>query len=179
MSSVARRPVWWDRDQDNAGRTIRADVRSAAREIWEEACRRTASRLADNAPAGELMETSVSQVSRYLDRIGAPAYPCKNGLLLLAFTRNLRRYGSKLSRIELVGEPQLLGRWASNESWIAQTNARLDFEKIIQRLSEKSAEALSLRVSGYDWKEISHRLGTTVASVRSNFWREIRSMHHN
>ncbi|HZQ20494.1 MAG TPA: sigma factor-like helix-turn-helix DNA-binding protein [Terriglobales bacterium] len=179
MSPAAKRPVWWDRDQDNAGRPIRPDVQSAARELWAEACRRTASLLADNAPAGELMEKSVSQVSRYLDRIGAPSYPCKNGLLLVVFTRTLRRYGRKLSRIELVGEPQQLGSWASNESWIAQTNARLDFDKIIQRLSQRSAEALCLRVCGYEWKEISNLLGTTVASVRSTFWREIRSMRDN
>ena len=179
MGYAARRPIWWDRDRDNAGQAIRSDVRSAAQELWEEACRQTSSVLGDYATAGELMEKSVAQVSRYLDRTGAPLDTPKNGLLLLAFTRILRRQASKLSRLQLVGEPRELGSWTSNESWIAQANAKLDCEKLIQRLSEKSAAALCLRVSGYDWNEISHLLGTTVASVRSTFWREVRSVHHS
>ena len=72
MSVSMKRLTWWDREIDDAGRPIRPDVRLAAQEIWQEACRRTQAVLADNAAAAELMEYSVAQVSRYLDRHSAP-----------------------------------------------------------------------------------------------------------
>ena len=86
MAHAGRILVWWDRDVDQAGRPIRPDVRLAGREIWEQACRRTEALLDDHGPAAELMENSVAQVSRYLDRIGAPtidveAWPSHDGLL--------------------------------------------------------------------------------------------------
>jgi DNA-directed RNA polymerase specialized sigma24 family protein len=94
---------WWDREVDCKGRQIRGDVRSAAHEVWKEACRRTRSLLADPAQAADVMEDSVAQVSRYLDRIGAPSSPPKNGLLLLAFSRVLRRLAAKSRRLEPAG----------------------------------------------------------------------------
>lgn len=89
---------------DRAGRPIRPDVRLAGHEIWEQACRRTWALLGDHAPAAELMESTVAQVSRYLDRVGAPSSTRKHGLLLVAFCRALRRYAAKSKRLELVGE---------------------------------------------------------------------------
>jgi hypothetical protein len=50
------------------------------------------------------MENTVAQVSRYLDRIGAPLSTRKHGLVLVAFCRALRRYAAKSSRLELVWE---------------------------------------------------------------------------
>ena len=85
------------------GRPIRDDVRSAAHEVWKEACRRTQSLLADPAQAADVMEDSVARVSRYLDRIGAPSSSPKNGLLLLAFSRALRRLAAKSRRLEPAG----------------------------------------------------------------------------
>ena len=72
MACAGRILAWWDRDVDHAGRPIRPDVRLAAHEIWEQACQRTQAVLSDHAPAAELMETAVVQVSRYLDRRGVP-----------------------------------------------------------------------------------------------------------
>lgn len=61
---------------DRTGRPIRPDVRLAGHEIWEQACQRTHLLVADDGPAAELMEYTVAQVSRYLDRIGrAPVHP--------------------------------------------------------------------------------------------------------
>ena len=103
MGRLERTLSWWDQEVDRAGRRIRSDVRSAAHEVWEEACRWTRTRLADPAQVADLMEGVVAQVSRYLDRIDAPQSSRKNGLLLLAYSRALRRLAAKSSRLEPVG----------------------------------------------------------------------------
>jgi DNA-directed RNA polymerase specialized sigma24 family protein len=167
---------WWDQEVDRAGRPIRGDVRSAAHEIREEACRRTQVLLADPAQAADLMEESIAQVSRYLDRIGAPSSSPKNGLLLLAFSRMLRRRTAKTSRLEAVGGTIELASRAVDQGWSRQVNARLDLEDIVRRLSERSSTVLALRSAGYEWRDIAKLLGTSVATVRNMFWREVRNV---
>jgi predicted transcriptional regulator len=174
--------TWWDREIDSGGRPIRVDVRLAAHEIWHEACRRTQALTADNAQAADLMERSVTQVSRYLDRRGAPLCSQKmNGLLMLAFSRALQRSVAKLKRLESVGGTNELCNQAIDECWGRQVEARLDLDKMIRRMSERGRTILALRWAGYEWKEIAQLLGTSVAKVRGGFWREIknarRSLH--
>jgi len=173
MRVPTRALSWWDREVDHAGRQIRTDVRLAAHEIWEQACQRTHVLLADYGPAAELMEYAVAQISRYLDRIGAPPSTRKHGLLLVAFCRALRRYAAKSSRIELVGEADELSNRTVNNAWVRQVEARLDLERIVRQLSERSAAVLTLRAAEYEWKEIASLFGVSVAAVRNSFWREI------
>ena len=176
MSVPTKRLTWWDREIDDAGRPIRPDVRLAAQEIWQEACRRAQAMLADNAAAAELMECSVAQVSRYLDRHSSQSRACKlKGLLLLAFSRALQRRAGKVNRIELVGGSSDLANRTADDSWIRQIHARLDLEKMVRNLSERSSIVLALRWAGFDWKEIAQLLGTSVATVRNRFWREVRA----
>src|SRR5215831_3468260 len=163
MSCAARILVWWDRDVDQAGRRIRPDVRLAGHEIWEYACKRTRAAVGDHFPAAELMETAVAQVSRYLDRIGAPVSPGKHGLLMAAFCRSLERYASRSARIELAGASTELQSRIRDESWVVRSNARLDLEIILRRLSRRNAQVLMLRASDYEWKEIADLLGTSAA----------------
>jgi DNA-directed RNA polymerase specialized sigma24 family protein len=151
-------------------------VRSAAHQVWKEACRRTQSLLADPAPAPELMEDSVAQVSRYLDRIGAPSPSPKNGLLLLAFSRSLRRLAAKSRRFELAGGAVELSSRMVDRDWARQVIARLDLENIVRRLSERNSTVLSLRAAGHNWEEVAQLLGTSVAAVRNSFWREVREV---
>lgn len=158
---------------DRAGRRIRPDVRSAGHEIWEQACRRTQLLLGDHAPAAELMESTVAQVSRYLDRTGAPLCTPKHGLLLTAFCRTLRRSAAKGSRLELVGGSDELSSYASDNAWISQVNARLDLESIVRQLSERNAAVLALRAAEYEWKEIAQLFGVSAGAIRNAFWREI------
>jgi DNA-directed RNA polymerase specialized sigma24 family protein len=167
---------WWDQEVDRAGRPIRDDVRSAAHEVWKEACRRTQSLLADPAEAANVMEDSVAQVSRYLDRIGAPLSSPKNGLLLLAFSRSVRRLTAKSRRLETAGGAVELSSRAVDHGWSRQVDARLDLENIVRKLSERSSTVLALRAAGYNWEEIARLLGTSVAKVRNAFWREVREV---
>src|SRR5437879_3811739 len=139
MACARRILAWWDRDLDHAGRPIRPDVRLAGHEIWEQACQRTQVLLADQSAAAELMEATVAQVSRYLDRIGAPLSTRKHGLLLVAFCRALRRYAAKSSRLELVGGAGELSYHAADNAWVRQVDARLEFEKLVRQTIDRKA----------------------------------------
>ena len=167
---------WWDQEVDRKGRQIRSDVRSAAHEVCEEACRRTQSPLADPAQAANVMEDSVAQVSRYLDRIGAPPSSPKNGLLLLAFSRALRRLAAKSRRLEPVGGMVEMSSRAVDHGWSRQIDARLDLENIVRKLSKSNSTVLTFRAAGYNWEEVAQLLGTSVAKVRNSFWREVREV---
>src|SRR5712692_9911096 len=97
-------PLWWDRDVDRAGRPIRPDVRAAAHTIWRCACRRAQSLISDCSQAADLMESTVAQVSRYLDRGDVVVFSREvNGLLMLAFQRSLNRRVARLRRLESFG----------------------------------------------------------------------------
>jgi hypothetical protein len=176
MACIGRRLAWWDRDMDRTGRPIRADVRLAGHEIWEQACQRTHLLVADDGPAAELMEYTVAQVSRYLDRIGAPLSTRKHGLLLVAFCRALRRYAAKLSRLELAGGSGDLTNRSADNAWVRQVNARLDLESIVRQLSERNAAVLTLRAADYEWKEIAQLFGVSAGAARNSFWREIEKI---
>src|ERR1700676_2569579 len=117
MACAGKILAWWDRDLDHAGRPIRADVTLAGHEVWEQACQRTQVLLADQSAAAELMEATVAQVSRYLDRIGAPLSTRKNRLVLVAFCRALRRYAGKSRRLKLVGGSGELSNLAEDNGW--------------------------------------------------------------
>ena len=173
MAHAGRILVWWDRDVDQAGRPIRPDVRLAGHEIWERACQRTQALLDDQGPAAELMENSVAQVSRYLDRIGAPESSCKHGLLMVAFCRGLRRYAAKLNRLEFVGGSGELSSRTLDESWAGQINARLELERIARKLRDKNGIVLMLRAAGYEWEDVGQILGKSSAAIRMSFWREV------
>lgn len=176
MACAERTLAWWDRDVDRAGRPIRPDVRLAGHEIWGQACQRTQVLLADQSAAAELMENTVAQVSRYLDRIDAPLSTRKHGLLLVAFCRALRRYAARSCRLELVGGSDELASHTADHAWVRQVNARLDFEKIVRQLSQRNAAVLTLRAAEYEWREIAHLFGVSVAAIRNSFWREIEKI---
>jgi hypothetical protein len=122
------------------------------------------------------MEESVAQVSRYLDRIEAPQSCPKNGLLLLAFSRSLRRRAVKFRRLEFAGGAVDLSNLAVDSGWSRQTEARLELEHIVRNLSEMNVTVLALRHAGYNWGEIARRLGTTVTRIRNGFWREVKDL---
>lgn len=125
------------------------------------------------------MENSIAQVSRYLDRVGAPSSSPKKGLLLLAFSRALRRLTAKSRRLKPAGGAVELSSRAVDYRWCRQVDARLDLEQIVRQVSERNSAVLALRAAGYNWKEVAQAYGTSVATVRNNFWREIREVRRN
>lgn len=168
-------PLWWDKEEDAAGRPIRLDVRAAAHQIWDAARRQAQHLLGDANEAPELMENAVAQVSRYLDRSGADLFTQNTaGILMCAICRSLRRYARKLSRLELAGGSAELSERRIAPDWTALVELRLDVERLTRNLNDKSRTMLDLRRSGFDWKEIADVLQMTDIAARAAFWREVK-----
>jgi DNA-directed RNA polymerase specialized sigma24 family protein len=109
-------------------------------------------------------------------KVGVPSSSPKNGLLLLAFSRLLRRLAAKSRRLELAGGVVELSSRLLDRGWSRQVDARLDLENIVRRLSGRNSTVLALRAAGHNWKEVAQLLGSSVAAVRNSFWREIREV---
>lgn len=167
-------PLWWDRDVDRLGRPIRPDVRAAAHGIWDCACRRAQFLTSDSSEAADLMENTVAQVSRYLDRGGIVEFSREiNGLLMVAFQRALHRQVAKLRRLEPLGGTEELSHRAVDRTWTRQVHAHLELEHILRMLCDRSRTVLALRYAGYTWKEAAKTLGVSVPALRSAFWRDV------
>ena len=174
-SPIGKGPFWWDRELDFAGRPIRPDVRAAAHVVWDQARGRVQAVLGDDSDAASLMEKSVSQVSRYLDRTGSASFSGNtNGLLVRAFCRALRRYAVKLHRIELVGNISELSEPLPVQSCASKEDCRLDAENAARRLSKRGRTMLELRSVGFDWKEIGKIFKMTDCAARAEFSRELK-----
>jgi hypothetical protein len=177
MSAPSRRArLWWDRELDYTGRPIRADVRKAGHEVWGQACDRANAVLGDTGDAAELMERSVSRVSRYLDGIGSALFAeSTNGLLISAFCRALRRYALKLRRLELVGGVSELSETLSSRTCSSKEVYPLDAQMVARRLlTARGRRLLALRTAGFEWKEIAELLRTTEGAARAEFSRELK-----
>ena len=148
-------PLWWDRDIDRTGRPIRPDVRAAAHGIWGCASRRAQSLISDCSQAADLMESTVAQVSRYLDRESVLVFSREiDGLLMCAFRRALYRRAAELKRLEPVGGARELSSRVVDRTWSRQVDARLELEQVVRLLCERSRTILALRYAGYTWKEV-------------------------
>jgi DNA-directed RNA polymerase specialized sigma24 family protein len=173
MSSSAA-PLWWDRDADRTGKPIRPDVRAAGHAIWGTACKRAQTLISDCSQAADVMEASVAQVSRYLDRAQVAVFSRQiEGLLMLSFQRSLQRRVSKLKRLESLGGTSELSTRAIDHKWTSQTHARLQLDQVVRLLSERSRTVLALRYAGYTWKETAQLMGDSVVALRSAFWRDV------
>jgi DNA-binding NarL/FixJ family response regulator len=168
-------PMWWDRDVDRAGRTIRGDVRNAAHEIWQQMRSTARSVLGDDCDAADVMETSVEAVSQYLNRRNTcPSAMNVAGVLTVAFRRQLQKRRLKRRRLELVGGVSEMEQRFHSVYSTEQIDRLLDLEKIIARLSPRNQRILLRRREGLDWKAIADELGIAVSTSQNSFWREIR-----
>ena len=174
-ASGRKTPLWWDRDSDSTGRLLRKDVRAAANALWEQACLRVERVLGDACEAAVFMEKAVAQVSRYLDGTGSlPIGGDVSGLLMLAFSRILRRYATKLHRLELVADVPEFSMTILNDRCPNLEDCRLDAEKAARRLTPRGRTMLELRRVGFQWKEIAVVFKTTDAAIRAEFSRELK-----
>src|SRR5436190_13958614 len=122
--------VWWDRDVDDRGSPIRADVREAARQLWPEAVKRVRRRLSDSAEAAQLMENAVAHISRHLNRFQAPPFnPKVPSLLSLHFSQRLNRLASRLERVTSVGDRTSIEEYAAIEGWTDRIDRNIDLER--------------------------------------------------
>lgn len=168
---------WWDRDLDLAGRPIRPDVRSAARELWSYACQQTRVFLGDPSEAPGLMEASVVQVSHYLDRLAAPHFERDaSALLACAFYRRLRRVLAKHRRLELIADVTGLRAPKVSQSCLSKEDCHLDAEKVVRQLSDRARQMYELRTAGYGWKEIADKFEMSDAAARTEFSRELKRL---
>lgn len=90
-------PLWRDRDTDDQGTPLRADVRQAAKEFWPDACLRTRNMLGDDSQSAELLESSAARLSKELN--GRRATPRDEGVssqLSLCFAHELARRAARL-----------------------------------------------------------------------------------
>ena len=130
--------------------------------------------MSDYSEAAELMENSVVQVSRYLDRESVLVFSRElDGLLMCAFRRALYRHAARLNRLLTVGGTGELSTRAVDRTWCRKVDARLELEQVVRLLCERSRTILALRYAGYTWKESARLLGSSVPALRSTFWRDV------
>ena len=150
-------PLWWDRGVDRTGRTIRPDVRKAALSVWRSTCRRTQAVLSDPSQAAELMEGTVAQLSRYLDRKDIAVFSREiEGLVAHSFRRAVQREVVKRNRLVALDGSGGLSNHVSDETWRRQVHARLELQELVGFLVDSKS-------AFFNGAEIRSRI---VASMR-------------
>src|ERR1700752_548868 len=130
---------WGDRDLDHGGRPTRPDVRSAGHEIWEQACRRTRAVVSDQTPAGG------TDGKRSCTGIPVPGPHRSAPVISKARSADdgplpqSRALCFKIGSSGACGTSTELRTRTAEERWVAQSNARLDLEIILRRLSGRNA----------------------------------------
>ncbi len=172
-----RGTLFWDRDSDEYGNLIRPDVRRAAHAVWSKAQRMACSLLGGTDDAAEIFESCVARVSRYLDRRQELMSSDRTeAVLLLAFRQALYDVLAKRRTLESIANDAELDEGIKGIPWQREIEFRLDFEKLLVRLSQQSRKMLLLRNAGYQWLEIAVLLGTTPSQSRTRLWRELQKL---
>jgi hypothetical protein len=168
-------PLWWDRDFDDEGVPIRADVRQAAHEIWRHCCLKARMALGDAADAPELMESSVAHVSRHLNRLGPTSFNRHAKCLLrLHFCQELTRKAQRLSRVQAIGLTAELEKCGSAFDWAESFDLWLDLEKLHKYVSDRTWITYAMRFLDHDWREIAEKLGIAISTAQNSYRGNLR-----
>lgn len=170
-------PMWWDREVDSTGLPIRADVRATAHTIWNAAAGKASTRLGDSWQAAELMESSVEQVSRYLNGREVPVFSREiSRLLMRGFMFSLNRRSTVRCRLKLVGDCNDLDRLFQLSGGDEKMLLRLDMAKVRERMSEQGWRICNLRLEGFSWTKIAGILGISKANAKVCYARELEAI---
>ncbi len=169
-------PPWWDRELDDAGRVIRADVRSAAIKVWQNVCDVVEKVRGDTSEACELLDKAVTTISFYLDKKGVGETD-PGGLLVVAVHRAEKRRSRRERVIQAAGGTSELSEMLKAPDWVEFVERQLFLERLSSALSPATQAMLRLRMKGLTWTEIGKFLGKSPAAVRSQFWQDVRKAH--
>ncbi len=175
MASTPERHPWWDRETDESGRIIRADVRESAHTVFARVAIHARSVLGDDCDAPQLLESAVAAVSRYLDKNCVPLYSADlAGLVLVAFHRLTRRLGRQRGRLQPIGDSSVLSEMLRAPDQGEQIERHILLQQLARKLSDRTRGILRLKLAGYEWEEIAEIMKTTSSAARNSFWRELR-----
>ncbi len=169
-------PPWWDKETDESGFRLRADVRAAAKQIWPRICAEVERMLGDSSDALELLENAVHSVSIYLQKRGAEAHD-PSGLLIVAVHRSARRLARNRGRLHVVGGSSELAEKLRAPDWVNDVERRIFVEQLVARLRPENRGILRLRLDDFSWHDIAKMLHTDPNIVRKEFWRDLRRAH--
>lgn len=169
-----QRTTFWNRTTDQAGKAIREDVTEAASIIWDSARRMARVVVGDDGDVPEMFERCLPRVSRYLDGRGSAMSPQNiKALLFVSFRREL--WSLRRKRAALID----IAPYSDNlrdPNWPEAFESRLLLENIVRQLSTRARTTLTLRLAGYQWKEVAALLQTSVPEIKSNMWREVEKL---
>ena len=169
-------PLWWDREVDfSSGRKLRADVRATAQKIWPLAVSHSQRKLGDGWYATDLLEYSVSQISRHLDGKQVPVFANDiSRLLMRAFSFALKRKLGKCSRLQLVDDPESLDTFFESKDLYGPIHSRLDVSKYRDQMSDLAWQIFWLRDEKWSWREIGVVVEMSAEAVKKTYYRELR-----
>lgn len=174
--SIHKCPPFWDREVDESGRAIRADVRSAAINVWHNVCDIVEKVRGDTTEAHELLDRAVTAISLYLDKKGVEETD-PGGLLVVAVYRSAKRLSRREKVIQAVGATSELSQMLKAPDWIESLDRKLLLEKLALGLDLRTQAILRLRMKGLTWPEIGRFLGKSPSAVRSQFWQDVRKAY--